>query len=277
MPDRLIAPGIGPLVVKLGGAAIDDPAGQGDLFAALAAIHEEHEAGMVIVHGGGSAVDRHLTRIGATTQRREGIRITPPQQIDEIVAVLAGSVNKRLVGALRRQGARAVGLCLGDGGAVRTARSRRYAFDPGRVGEITGGDPEILGMLLGAGYLAVLSSIGLDDDGEPLNVNADEAAAGVARLLGASGLILLTDVPGVLDEQGLLVETLDVTALERWIADGRISGGMIAKVRSAAEAAAAAALPVTIASWKDPGNLLALARGGSAGTRILHTPSLAGT
>ncbi len=273
MPDRLIEPGIGPLVVKLGGAAIDDPGGQGALFAALVRIHESHDAGLVLVHGGGAAVDRHLARIGASTMRREGIRITPPDQIDEIVAVLAGSVNKRLVGALQRAGARAVGLCLGDGGAVRTVKSTRYSFDPGHVGEIAGGDPELLGMLLAGGFLTVLCSIGLDAGGAPLNVNADEAAAGVARLLGASGLVLLTDVPGVLDERGRLVDALDAAAIDQWIADGRIAGGMIAKVRSAAEAAATAAIPVTIASWKDPATLQALARGGFSGTRIFPAPA----
>ncbi len=261
--------GFGPLVVKLGGAALDEPEAQAGLFAAIVSIHEAHPAGLVVVHGGGAAVDRHLARIGATSHRRDGIRITPPELIDEVVAVLAGAVNKRLVGALQRQGARAVGLCLGDGRAVRTVRTTGYAFDAGRVGEVAGGDPELPGLLLSGGYIPVLCSIGLDDDGAPLNVNADDAAAGVARVLGACGLLFLTDVPGVLDERGELVDSMGVSDVEPWIAAGRITGGMIAKVRSAACAAAASAVPVTIASWKDAARLPGLARGEHAGTRIV--------
>ncbi len=275
MPHRVTDPGagLGPVVVKLGGAALNEPRQQARLFAALVAIHQAHPAGLVVVHGGGSAVDRHLARIGATSLRREGIRITPPDLIDEIVAVLAGAVNKRLVGALQRQGARAVGLCLGDGRAVRTVRTTRYAFDAGRVGEVAGGDAELPGLLLAAGYIPVVCSIGLDDDGAALNVNADDAAAGVARLVRASGLLFLTDVPGVLDERGEVVGSLGAGSIEQWIAEGRITGGMIAKVRSAASAATAAAVPVTIASWKDPARLPGLARGERAGTRIVPEPA----
>jgi acetylglutamate kinase len=256
-----------PVVVKLGGAALDEPAGAGGLWSALRQLHAQ-PGGVVVVHGGGAAVDRHLARLSVVSQRREGLRITPPEHIDDVVGVLAGSVNKRLVGHLQRAGAPAVGLCLGDGPTAATALLDANGFDPGRVGRVCGGDPALLRLLLAAGYLPVVSSIGLDAAGEPLNVNADDAAGGLARLLGASALLILTDVPGVLDPQGRLVALLRTSEIQEHIDAGRIRGGMAAKARSAAEAALGAGIPVTIASWKAPAQLRA-ALAGEGATRVV--------
>ncbi|MFM1889330.1 MAG: hypothetical protein RLZZ565_87, partial [Planctomycetota bacterium] len=107
-----------PFVVKLGGALLDRPETAGSFFSALARLHRERREGVVVVHGGGAAVDRHLSALGFETERREGIRITPPEQIEAIAGVLAGSMNKRLVGILRALGLPAVGLCLGDAGVA---------------------------------------------------------------------------------------------------------------------------------------------------------------
>jgi len=265
-------PARGPLVVKLGGAALDDPAAAPWVWSAIARMHEAHSrdgGGVVLVHGGGKAVDRMLDRLGMPTERRDGIRLTPADQIDPIVGVLAGSMNKSLVGWLQRHGTRSVGLCLGDGGLCAVRTTQRYAFDAGRVGEVIGGDPHLVKALLCAGLLPVISSIGLDVDGTALNVNADEAAAGIAKVVDASGLILLTDVAGVLDRTGTLIPRLDAAQVEAAIADGTIAGGMIPKVRGALEAAQSCGAPVTIAGWNRAEDLDALALGGTAGTTIL--------
>ena len=260
---------LGPLVIKLGGLAVDEPEKTPWLWSLLRDLHDAHPGGLVLVHGGAVAVDRQLARLGHETRRVEGIRVTPAEQIDDIVGVLAGSVNTTLVGWLRRSGAPAVGLTLGDGGLCRVARTSRYAFDPGHVGEIVGGDPRVVDALLNADFLPVLCSIGVDASGEALNVNADEAAAGIAGIVGASGVLLLTDVKGVRGADGEVIPELDAAAIERLIADGTISGGMIPKVRGALEAAATAGVPVIIAAWNDETSLRRVAAGESAGTRIL--------
>jgi acetylglutamate kinase len=260
-----------PLVIKLGGAAIERAADFPQLFQAIAELHQsevKRGGGIVLVHGGGAAVDKRLERLGLVSERREGIRITPPEHIDEVVAVLAGVVNKQLVGELLSKGARAVGLCLGDGGIARSVKARGYSFDPGHVGEIDGGDPRLLLTLLGGGFLPVLSSIGLDAHGDPLNINADEAAASLAGLLGARGLVLLTDVPGVLDGAKQLITQLTADEVELRIAGGEITGGMIPKVRGAVRAAQASGAPVIIAPWNDPTVFAGIGANKSVGTRI---------
>lgn len=256
------------MVVKIGGAALDNPARAAELWAALAETHGATAGRLVLVHGGGRAVDEHLSRLGMTSERREGIRITPAEQVEEIVGVLAGRVNKAVVGALQAAGVPAVGLCLGDGGITRTARATGYTFDPGYVGEVRGGDARLLTLLMHGGFLPVVSSIGLDEHGQALNVNADDAAAGVARVVSASRLVLMTDVPGVLDADRRVVAHLSPRGVERLIESGVVSGGMIPKARAAARAAESCGAPCTICSWGTPGDLVRLARGEAAGTSV---------
>jgi acetylglutamate kinase len=257
-----------PLVVKIGGAGVDDPSAMTDLWRAIAETHRILRGQLVLVHGGGRAVDEQLQRLGMTTNRRDGIRITPPDHVDQIAGVLAGRINKLLVGALQRHQIRAAGLCLGDGAAIRTAPALGLGFDAGRVGEVVGGDGALLRLMLLEGILPVLCSIGLDDGGRLLNVNADDAAAGVARILHARALVLLTDVPGIRNEHGDTIPSLSAPAVEELIARGVIAGGMIPKARAAAAAAKTAAAPAIIASFNAPQDLVALARGTGAGTRI---------
>ena len=259
----------GPLVIKLGGAAVDSSTQLDDLYAAIVRLHRTLANGVVLVHGGGAAVDNHLDRLGLVSDRHDGIRITPDDHIDEIVGVLAGRVNKGLVARLQSYGAEAVGLCLGDAHVAQISKVTDLPIDPGRVGQVTGGDPRLITILLREGFLPVLASIGFDNEGQPLNVNADTAAAGIAHLLNASSLLFLTDTPGVLDRNGELIESLSPTEIEAAIEAGEIQGGMIAKVRSAAIASTAAAIPVTIASWNDPDLLTKLTQGAAVGTRIL--------
>lgn len=266
----------GPLVVKLGGALMDDAAAFGGVFDALGALHRSLAGGLVIVHGGGKAVDRQLSRLGLVTERREGIRITPPEVVEQVTGVLAGSMNTQLMGLLLARGVPAVGLTLSDGFLAHAVRCTKYAFDPGCVGELAHGDGALLTHLLGGGYLPVLSSIGVDTAGGFLNINADDAAAQLAGILGASGLLLLTDVPGVRGADGATIAQLDGQSAEALIAQGVIHGGMITKVRGAVSAAQSSGVRVVIASWSDPEALGALAHGGRVGTSVYtRIPSMA--
>lgn len=298
----------GPLVVKAGGTTIEDPKTAPALFAALVEL-SRRPGGVVFVHGGGKAVDRQLERLRMSSERREGIRITPADQVEEITAVLAGRINKALVGALNGMGARAVGLCLGDGDAIPTRKATRYTFDPGRVGEVVepraadagagkeeepppgpllkgGGEDRsgargtnLLSYLIAGGFLPVVASIGIDAEGGFLNVNGDDAAAGIAKVLHARELVLMTDVPGILDGGKRLVAEVgvgvrdardvgDVRTIEGMIASGEITGGMIVKARAAGDVAASAGVPVTIMAGNDPAAIASLGRGERVGTRI---------
>ncbi|RLS64466.1 MAG: acetylglutamate kinase [Planctomycetota bacterium] len=256
-------------VVKIGGALLDSADTFHGTFTALLALHEEIRAagglGVVLVHGGGAAVDRQFARLGLQSEKRQGIRITPAEHIDDLVSVLAGSVHQRLLGLLQSLGARAVGLSLGDGGLCQCRVTTRFPFDAGLVGEVVNGDPSVLTTLLAGGFMPVLNSIGLSSDGTPLNVNADDAASAIARIANASELLLLTDVAGVLDATGAVIAELDAVRIDALIADGTISGGMTAKVLAALETSLAAGCPVRIASWKMQDRLSSA----NAGTRIV--------
>lgn len=261
-----------PFVIKVGGTAVEDERTASLLWDAVAALNESHAGGVVLVHGGGKAVDRHLERLGIVSERREGIRITPPEHMDQIAAILAGVVNTKIVAALNTRRVRAVGLRLGDGDAVPTARATHYSFDPGCVGRIRADEPApagLLDLLLAHRYLPVLSSIGMDDQGRLLNVNADDAAAGVAARLSAETLVLLTDVPGVMDGAKRVVPELDAAGIEALIRDGAVTGGMIVKARAAAQTARRTGVPVVILSGNDAAALTAWSAGAPQGTRIL--------
>jgi acetylglutamate kinase len=267
----------GPLIIKIGGAGVDDPfaAFSLALWQALKQAHQILKGQLVLIHGGGRAVDQHLDKLGIKTDRREGIRITPPDIMPEITAVLAGRVNKALIGAIQTTGLPAVGLSLGDGlGSITSARSTDYKFDPGQVGKITGGDGRILSTLMAAGYLPVLCSIGLDAKGQTVNINADDAAAGIARITRARNVVLLTDVPGILDKAKKPIPRIDSQGVASLIADGTISGGMIPKAKAALAAANVAGTPATIASWNNPHDLVRLAQGELIGTQVVPSAPL---
>lgn len=258
------------MVVKLGGESLAAPGERAELWSALRDLHASHPGGLVVVHGGGQAVDEHLSRLGFSTERIEGLRVTPREQIGEVVAVLAGVVNKALVGAINHGAApMAVGLCLGDGGLTSVSKLDHPAGDLGRVGTITGGDAAIVRTLLDGGFLPVIASIGIDAMGEPLNVNADDAAAGLASIVNASQLVLLTDVDGICDGNGCVIEQIDDAGIEKLIGAGVIEGGMIPKARGAARAAQRSGVATVIASWKRPSALATLASGTCVGTRVV--------
>lgn len=263
-----------PVVVKIGGALLDDPTARAGFLDRLA-LATGLGGRFVLVHGGGAAVDRHLARIGATTERIDGIRATPHDLMPEIAAVLAGEVGTGLLADLRRRGIASTALRLGDDAGIETALLPA-TFDPGAVGTVVGGRATLLAGLLASGLLPIIASIGMLPDGTPVNVNADDAAAGVAAALDAEALLLLTDVPGVLDADGEVVRSMDAVTFERLVADGIVRGGMIPKVRSAITAAAHAGRPVVIGHWADPAVLAAPLAAGTTAT-IVRPPASSAT
>ena len=263
-----------PVVVKIGGALLDDPTARGHFLDRLA-FATGVGGRFVLVHGGGAAVDRHLARIGATTERIDGIRVTPHELMPEIAAILAGEVGTGLLADLRRRGVPSIALRLADDAGITTSLLPA-AFDPGAVGTVTGGRATLLAGLVESGLLPVIASIGMLADGTAVNVNADDAAAGVAGALDAEALLLLTDVAGVLDGDGEVVRSIDDATFQRLVAAGTIRGGMIPKVRGALAAAATCGRPVVIGHWADPAVRAAPLAEDTVAT-IVHPPATAGS
>jgi len=261
-------------VVKLGGALLDDSAALAATIDSICALHTARPGSVIVVHGGGSSVDRHLARLGMPTEKRDGIRLTPPEQMIEISAVLSGRVNTTIVAELLARGSSAVGLSLADGFLTSSITTTRYSFNPGRVGEVVGGDAKLVHTLLNAGFLPIISSVAVDAGGDLLNVNADDAAAAIARIVGATRLIFLTDVSGVLDQDGALISKITAPEVATLIEQGVIYGGMIPKINNALATATETGVCVVIAGWRDKNILARLADGESVGSTILP-PSIA--
>ncbi len=253
-------------VVKISGTPLEDPTAHAALWESLHALRESSE--IVLVHGGGRAVDAHLHRLGMETRRIAGLRCTPMEQMHEIAGVLAGRVNKTLVSALVGIGCPAVGLSLVDGGEVRSSRVSHADGDLGCVGEVVGGEGRVIRLLAESGYLPVIASIGCDGGGL-LNVNADDAAGGLAAMLECDGVAFLSDVAGVRGASGQVIDELSGAESERLIEQGVIEGGMIAKVRAASRCAMSTGRPAVIASFLEPERLSGLLLGESVGTRVV--------
>ncbi len=258
-----------PMLVKLGGALLDDADALDHTLRSIAAVHQSKPGSLVVVHGGGIAVDRQLAALSLTSEKRDGIRITPPEHMEQIAGVLAGSLNTTLVARLIAAGAGAIGLSLHDGFLAQCEPRCAPDFDPGRVGSVVGGSPSILHALLGARFLPVICSIGADAAGRLLNVNADDAATALARIIRPRLLLFLTDVSGVRSPTGAIAAQLGHADAAAWISSGTINGGMIPKVRGAIEAAERSRTPVVIASWREADVLQRLERGERVGTRVL--------
>ncbi len=247
-------------VIKLGGAVLNNPAALDALFVALGS---QQQANFVVVHGGGALVDSWLQDAGFATAKHQGLRISPVEQMPYIVGALAGCANKQLLGAALKNKLQPVGLSLFEAGI--NAEQKLKAL--GQVGECIPTADSILPLLIEAGRLALVSSIGFDEQGHWYNVNADEAAAAIAKLLGAE-LIFMTDVEAVLDQQGQALHQLDKAQIEDLIAQGVISGGMEVKVKTSLLAAQHLRRGVYISSWQKPENLIALLQGEHVGTQI---------
>lgn len=238
-------------VLKVGGHDLDDAAWLASLARAAAS-----GGRLVLVHGGGAEVSALQRRLGLEPVWRDGLRVTTPETLAVVRMVLSGTVNKRIVSALLDAGVPAAGVS-GEDGVLFAAPSVDGRL--GRTGTIRSVDTTLLGHLLAAGVVPVLSPVSRADDGGGLNVNADDAAVAVAAALGADRLLFLSNVPGVLVSGGVL-GSVQPDQAEILIDGGAVAGGMVPKLRAAARAAAHVA-DVRI------GGLALLS--GAAGTRVL--------
>ena len=242
-----------PLIIKLGGVLLDSEEALERLFSALVNYRESHQRPLVIVHGGGCVVDELMKGLNLPVKKKNGLRVTPADQINIITGALAGHQIA------------SVGLFLGDGDSVKVTQLDE---ELGHVGLAQPGSPKLINSLLENGYLPVVSSIGVTDEGQLMNVNADQAATALAATLGAD-LILLSDVSGILDGKGQRIAEMTAAKAEQLIEQGIITDGMIVKVNAALDAARTLGRPVDIASWRHAEQLPALFNGMPMGTRIL--------
>jgi acetylglutamate kinase len=219
---------------------------------------------VVLVHGGGKRMTDWLERLGVPTRFENGLRITDPEALEVAAAVLRGVVNSELVSALRGLGCDAVGLSGVDGGLLIGERLP----DVGLVATVVGVRRELLDSLLVAGQVPVVAPLARDGDGIVCNVNADDAAAGLAAGLGARQLVLMTDVDGVRDSTGKRLDSLTPDEVETLIADGTIGGGMVPKVRAALAALAWEGTEAIIADSSAPNALVRALDDPSFGTRV---------
>ena len=252
-----------PLVIKVGGALLDSVNEKARLFQTIASLVKQDIA-VVLVHGGGCLVDDWLVAMGLTNEKLSGLRVTPKSQVNIVAGALAGAANKLLVANAKQHDVNAVGLSLCDGGLVNTEYADKRL---GQVGQCSVGDPALLMSLLADGYIPLISSIADDGQGNLLNVNADQAAQVIAQLIGGK-LILLSDVPGVLDCNKELIDELLPEHAKQLIAQGVIDGGMQVKVNTAFNTAKDLQDSIVIASWKQPQDLMAFAAGKTCGTLI---------
>src|ERR687884_574055 len=255
----VLAPG-STLVIKLGGATFEGAGAPLEEVAALV------RAGMrvVLVHGGGPLITQWLERLGVPTQFQDGVRVTDEPALEVATMVLRGLVNTGVVAGLARHGVSAMGLSGADGGLLRARRRPEL----GLVGEVEKVDAAELQLLLDRGVVPVIAPLGLDAEGTLLNINADTAASAVAAALGADAALFLTDVPGVCNADGVAMPHLDRAEVERLIAGGVISGGMIPKVRACLDALRGARL-AAILDGRTPGALADLLEDAMAGTIVM--------
>ncbi|EST57283.1 acetylglutamate kinase [Proteus hauseri] len=254
-----------PLIIKLGGVLLDNEEALTRFFTALQQYRSTYSRPLVIVHGGGCLVDELMGKLQLPVVKKQGLRVTPVDQIDIITGALAGSANKTLLSWATKFGLNGVGLSLGDG---QLAKVTQINEELGHVGNANPGSPDLLNLLLGAGYLPIISSIGMTEKGELMNVNADQAATAIAETLGAD-LVLLSDVSGILDGKGQKIAEMSAEKAQMLIDQGIITDGMIVKVNAALEAAKTLGRPVEIASWRHAEKLTTLFNGVAVGTRIL--------
>lgn len=245
-------------VIKIGGRAQADP----EVAAAVAAAAAGHH--VVVVHGGGDEVSALQRRLGMSPTFHGGRRITTAEDLKVVRMVLSGSANKRLVAALVGVGVRAIGLSGEDDGLLRARTLARETL--GEVGAPSRVDSRVLELLMGAGFVPVVSPLARDEDtGDPLNVNGDDAAAAIAVELGAEELVLVADVPGVL-VAGRVVPEIGLDRAAALVEDGTARDGMVAKLEAARRAVESGVSRVRI------GNLAAI-RSATAGTVITLSPT----
>jgi len=233
------------IVIKYGGnAMIDGPLKNS--FARDVVLMKLVGMHPVVVHGGGPQINELLDKLGKQSRFIDGMRVTDGETMDVVEMVLGGQVNKEIVNLIQRHGGHAVGLTGKDGNLIKakkmtvtraaSAQMPPEIIDIGHVGEVDSIDPSIINLLIDGNFIPVVAPIGVGEDGQSYNINADLVAGRLAETLGAEKLMLLTNTKGLLDKQGMLLSGIDARQVAALIADGTIHGGMLPKIRCALEA-----------------------------------------
>ena len=250
------------IVIKYGGNAMTDPELQAD-FAEDVVLLKLVGMNPVVVHGGGPQIETALNRLGKKGHFIQGMRVTDAETMEVVEWVLAGEVQQDIVGLIHQAGGKAVGLTGRDGGLIRAQKLRMkdhqdpaLEHDVGQVGEIVGIDPGVVKALQDDAFIPVISPIGFGEHNESYNINADMVASKLAMVLQAEKLMLLTNIPGVLNKAGDLLTELSSREIDALIADGTISGGMLPKIAGALDAAKAGVNAVHIVDGRVPHAML---------------------
>jgi len=236
------------IVIKYGGnAMVEESLKEG--FARDIILMKYIGLNPVVVHGGGPQIGKVLAAMGIETRFEQGMRVTDAKTMDVVEMVLGGKVNKEIVANINKHGGRAVGLTGKDGSLITARKLEMKTVNPdtltpeiidiGMVGEVAGVNPRIITALEESNFIPVIAPVGVDTDGKTYNINADLVAGKIAGALQAEKLILLTDIEGVKDKAGKLLNTIDISAVQGLIDDGTIAGGMIPKVTCCLDAIAA--------------------------------------
>ncbi|OSQ32942.1 acetylglutamate kinase [Thalassospira sp. MCCC 1A03138] len=233
------------IVVKYGGHAMGDPE-LARLFAQDMVLLKQVGMNPIVVHGGGPQIGQMLKELNIQSEFVDGLRVTDQQTIDVVEMVLAGKINKEIVSNINRAGGVSVGLCGKDAHLIKARKLQRTKRDPesniekvldlGFVGEPVEVNPHVLDCFINTDIIPVIAPIGVGEDGQTYNINADTAAGAIAQAVGARRLYMLTDVKGILDADKQLVRDADIDSINAMIADGTIQGGMIPKTETCMDA-----------------------------------------
>ena len=250
------------LVIKYGGNAMTDPALQ-KAFAEDVVLLKLVGMTPVVVHGGGPQIENALNRLGKKGEFVQGMRVTDAETMEVVEWVLGGEVQQDIVGLINQAGGKAVGLTGRDGAMIRARKlvlhdtqDASKEYDVGQVGDIVSIDPSVVIALQDDAFIPVVSPIGFGEDNESYNINADVVAAKLATVLQAEKLLMLTNIRGVLDKEGNLLEELSPRRIDELCEDGTISGGMIPKIAGALDAAKSGVKAVHIIDGRVPHAML---------------------
>lgn len=266
------------VVVKYGGHAMGDET-LSEHFASDIVLLEQSGVKPIVVHGGGPQIGKLLDRLQIRSEFADGLRVTDAATVEVVEMVLAGSINKQIVAAINKAGGRACGISGKDANLLIAKKLERVVRDPnshiekvidlGFVGEPEQVNPRIVEVIAGGDLIPVIAPIGVSREGITYNINADTFASALASAMKAKRLLLLTDVAGVLDRNGVLIPKLTVREARALIADGTISGGMIPKVEGCIDVVESGVEGVVIINGKVPhAVLLELFTNHGAGTLI---------
>jgi acetylglutamate kinase len=268
------------IVVKYGGNAMVDPQLK-DSFARDVVLMKLVGMNPVVVHGGGPQIGQLLAKLGIESRFVEGMRVTDTQTMDVVEMVLGATVNKEIVANINRHGGNAIGVTGKDGHLIEASRmsvtrqspgmSEPEIIDIGHVGQVRRVNRAVLDMFLNSDFIPVIAPVGVDREGLSYNINADLVAGKIAEVLQAEKLMLLTNVPGLMDKEGTVLTGLDSAEVDRLIEQGVITGGMLPKIRCALEAVAGGVTSAHIIDGTVPhAVLLEVFTDQGVGTQISH-------